>query len=121
DALFIITPDYFMAYNGNTDPSKYREGIAVLKAGVWRYKPGKHKINSPDGYPAFVQAQKVTVVRDGKGEDTGWFGINIHRGGKWTTSSAGCQTIIEPQWKEFHASLNAALKLHRQKDFPLVL
>jgi lysozyme len=120
DALFIISPDFFASYNANTDPSKFANAIAVLKLGKWRYKPGKHKINSPNGYPAFVQAGPVTVIRDGVGEDTGWFGINIHKGGYNSTSSLGCQTIYPTQW-DFEKTLNAQLKRHGQKEFWYVL
>lgn len=121
DALFIISPDIFAAFNGNTDPSAFKPGIANLKLGVWRYKPGKHKINSPLGYPAFVQADQVTVLRDGQGEDTGFFGINIHKGGFNSTSSLGCQTIYPEQWESFRATLYDQLKRYNQKDFPYVL
>jgi hypothetical protein len=121
DALFILSPDIFAAYNANTDPSVYRPGIATLTLGVWRYKPGKHKINSPQGYPAFVQNAKVTVHRDGEPEDTGWFGINIHRGGYNTTSSLGCQTIYPTQWESFRSTVNDQLKRYNQRDFPYIL
>lgn len=30
DALFVVSPDAFVAFNGNVDPSAYRKGIAVL-------------------------------------------------------------------------------------------
>lgn len=121
DALFILSPDTFAAFNANTDPSVYRKHIATLKTGMWRYKPGKHKINSPDGYPAFVQADKVTVARDGEPDDTGYFGINIHRGGYNSTSSIGCQTIYPAQWDSFHATLTDQLKRFNQKAFYYVL
>lgn len=121
DALFTLSPDIFSAYNANTDPSITREGIATLKLGLWRYKPGKHKINSPQGYPAFVQARKVTVLRDGKDEETGYFGINIHRGGYNSTSSLGCQTIYPTQWDSFRSTLMDQLKRYKQKEFSYVL
>lgn len=121
DALFILSDDVFVAYNANTDPSVYKKGIANLKPGVWRYKPGKHKINSPKGYPAFVQAATVTVFRDGVGDDTGFFGINIHRGSYNSTSSEGCQTIYPDQWESFRSTLMDQLKRHNQVTFPYVL
>lgn len=124
DALCIMGPEAFVAFNGNTDPSIYRKRVAVLKTGVWQYKPGKHGItfNRPGyPYPAFVQADEVTVVRDGTGLDAGWFGINIHRGSNTTTSSLGCQTVPPPQWDAFHALLNEQLKRVGQKTFKYVL
>lgn len=107
DALFIDTPHVTATFNGNTDPSFYRKGagtktgkgMASLKQGLWlSFGFGLHK-----GYQAIVQTGKVTVVRDGDPnyEDTGYFGINIHRGGYNSTNSEGCQTIYPPQWDSF--------------------
>lgn len=124
DALFIVAPDHFTAWNANVDPSITRPGVAVLKPGVWHYKPGPHGVtfNRPGyPYPAFVQADAVTVARDGKGDDTGWFGINIHRGSKTTTSSLGCQTLPPAQWDLFRDTLKAQLTRHGQKTFRYVL
>lgn len=121
DALFVISPEIFASFNANTDPSVTRKGVAVLKPGVWRYKKGKHKINSPSGYPAFVQAEKVTVIRDQQGEDTGWFGINHHKGGYSTTSSLGCQTTYPTQWEAHRALVYSELDKYGQKDFPYIL
>lgn len=121
DALFIISPDIYAAFNANTDPSIYRPHIASLKEGVWRYAPGIHHIGKPNAYPAFVQAAKVTVLRDGEGEDTGFFGINIHRGSVNSTSSEGCQTIYPAQWDSFYHTVVDQLKRYKQKSFPYVL
>jgi lysozyme len=109
DAIFVHTPSAMVAFNGNTDASKVRKGwgilgekgMAMLKAGCWyAHGFGNHK-----GYPALIQRHaEVTVVRDGKDgdyEDKGWFGINIHRGGRSTTGSEGCQTLHPDQWDAF--------------------
>lgn len=117
DALFIISPKGYAAFNGNTDPTEYRpgfgsddktKGIASLAPGVWRvYKFANHKPadrkRSP--YPAICQrAGNVTVWRDsedGAYEDVGNFGINIHKGGISRVSSVGCQTVPPDQWDDF--------------------
>ncbi len=100
DAIFIDAPECFAAFNANTDPSKYQPGIAVLKAGIVYYA---HVFDKHKGkYLALCQrAGPVTVVRDGGKEETGYFGINIHRGGDGTTSSLGCQTIPTGQYNSF--------------------
>ncbi|RYG36570.1 hypothetical protein EON81_09330 [bacterium] len=123
DALFIISPDYFRAYNANTDPSVARKGIASLSPGVWRYKPGIHGISRPiaQQYAAFRQASNVTVIRDGGKKETGQFGINIHRGSINSTSSEGCQTIKPDQWEEFRGALNRELAQYGQESFPYIL
>jgi hypothetical protein len=111
DALFIDTPDAFGTFNGNTDPSRTRagqgageaKGMAVLDAGTWYV----HRFDLHKGqYLALCQRLgQVTVTRDGRPpyQDTGMFGINIHRGGYNTTSSEGCQTVHPDQWPSFIA------------------
>lgn len=125
DAIFIVSPRGFWSFNANTDPSKHKFGIASLKPGVYTYKPGMHGVTfNKEGYPypAFVQADQVTVLRDDKpGEYKGWFGINIHRGGRDTTGSAGCQTIPPDQWMEFRKILEAELKAAHIVNFSYVL
>lgn len=123
DALCVVTPTAFVTFNANCDPSRFREGIAVLKPGVWLYRLGIHNLSKAKAqqYPALVQAAKVTVVRDGKGEDTGWFGINVHRGGYTTTSSLGCQTIHPTQWDAFYELVKVEMKRHGLKVIPYVL
>lgn len=109
DAIFLTSPSAFAAFNANTDPSIYRKGqgsgakkgIATLKPGAWFvHRFDKHK----GKYLALCQRLgPVTVTRDGDPpyDDTGMFGINIHRGGYSTTSSEGCQTIHPDQWESF--------------------
>jgi len=111
DALFIVTPDAFVAFNGNTDPNGYRKGagrgagkgMASLKPGVWpAYRLDLHQ----GKYLAVCQRSRpVTVTRDGSPpyDDTGMFGINIHKGGINGTSSEGCQTVPPAQWPAFIA------------------
>lgn len=78
------------------------EGAAILKSGQYlnAYKLGKHK-----GKDALIQCANVTVYRDANkddnfnllDEDTGMFGINIHRAGFFShfvnSWSAGCQVF----------------------------
>lgn len=103
----------FVAFNGNTDPSRVRKGtgtaeatkgMAVLDVGVWKsYRFDVHGGSQP--HEAICQrAAKVDVTRDGDPSypDIGYFGINIHRGGYYATSSIGCQTVPPSQWDEFY-------------------
>lgn len=103
DAIFIIHQQSALGFNANTDPSVFRPGIATLECGVWRYRIGIHGLSKPKSrqYEALVQAEPVLVTRDGGKAERGWFGINIHRGSRLTTSSLGCQTIWPDQWSEF--------------------
>ena len=91
-------------------------GTAILKEGQYRgaYQIGKHR----NKYTALVQAKPVTVIRDfdrdseldynsGK-EQSGMFGINIHRSSATGTStlvnkwSAGCQVFARiTEYNEF--------------------
>jgi hypothetical protein len=103
-------------YLGTTDPGAYYtrnpqnpQGAAHLIDGRWLYTRGLHK-----GKPALVQAAAVTVRRDrdrdGQPEpneplDRGFFGINIHKGGKASLPvgswSAGCQVVVSGDWGAF--------------------
>jgi len=123
DAIFIIAPECYLSFNANCDPAAFRKGVANLKAGVWKYKVGIHGLSKPKlaRYTALVQADKVTVARDGVGDDTGFFGINIHRGARSSTSSLGCQTIYPDQWDSFISTVQAQLDRHEQRVIPYVL
>jgi hypothetical protein len=110
-------------YKATTDPGlswlvapENPEGTAILKEGQYlaSHRLGKHK----GKYEALVQAKPVTVIRDfnrdkkldyssGK-EQTGIFGINIHRANEKAEStqvnkwSAGCQVFANPiEFNEF--------------------
>lgn len=132
DAMFVVSPDCFVAFNANTDPSRIRKGrgkgsekgMASLKTGLYRaHNVGYHK----KIYPALRQGSgEVTVIRDGIDgdyEDTGRFGINIHPGGINGTSSEGCQTIPRQggQWDAFIALVVSQLKKYNQKVVPYLL
>jgi lysozyme len=117
DAIFVVGPGIYVSFSANTDPSIHRRAIAVLAAGTWMYRLGRHGINKEKqgrgkAYPALVQAKAVTVIRDQQGPNTGWFGINIHRGSRTSTSSAGCQTIWPGQWDEFINLVTNLMRKH---------
>jgi len=123
DALMVISPEYYATFNANTDPSVQRYGMANMVPGVYDYKIGIHNISKPANrrYKALVQAGEVTVDRYDKGLDTGWFGINIHKGSYNTTSSLGCQTIYPDQWNSFLANVEFQMKKHDQKTIKYIL
>ena len=122
DAIFLVSPDVFAAYNGNTDPSRYKpghgtaaaKGMAKLKAGVWlAYQFDTHGGSIPH-FAICQRRGKVTVIRDGTPpyEDEGNHGINIHRGSYHGTSSLGCQTLHPDQWPSFIALAEDIARRH---------
>ena len=104
DAIVLVSPGRFLAFNGNTDPSKHQPGIATLALGTWSFKWGTHHPGTPGAYKCLVQAGPFTVERDGGVRETGEFYIHLHRGGLAGRSSLGCQTIPPSQWDEFVAA-----------------
>ena len=125
DAMFIVSPDSFGGFNANTDPSRFKYGIATLIPGVHWYRLGNHGISRPGGgYPACRPAtpdEALPVMRDGKAGKSDGIAINIHRGGYTSTSSAGCQTIHPDQWDAFYGMLTKALSNTGAKKFPYIL
>ncbi len=130
DAIFLHgTNGTHIAFTANVDPSVSRPGIATLCSGLWSYRLGIHGLSRPKAqqYTALVQAAPVTVRRDpsrpggNPTSDTGFFGINIHRGSATTTSSIGCQTIHPSQWDAFIASVKDQLARAGQKQIPYLL
>lgn len=127
DALILVSPNVHAAFNASVDPSrlgwnaKARKPMAQLKPGVYRYKIGKHGINRGNPYTALVQAGPVTVLRGNK-EETGFFGINVHRGSRNSTSSEGCTTLPPgPNWDGFIALVQAEMKRNNAKTLSYVL
>lgn len=137
DAIFVITEDGdFAAFNANVDPTtQFKTGRASMVANqvIW-YRPGLHGISRKNPYPAFRQASVVVVVRDGgtgngtpigggqfKDRPNKRFWINLHRGGKNTTSSAGCQTIPPDQWGAARDLIKLYLKRYQVAEFPYML
>lgn len=143
DAIFYVSPTAFAAFNANTDPSKHHPGVAVLQAGVWRFKLGIHNQSKDPAkhphYKALVQGEEFTVHRDGTetyaagtahpeygtclgaGLWKGWFGINNHKGGYNTTSSEGCQTIHPDQWDGYIGLVDGDMKRHNVLSLPYAL
>lgn len=138
DAIYVLTQNASSSFNANTDPTGYRKGegkgnkkgMATLKPGLWlAHQFGKHNASKPSGHDALIQTGgSVTVTRDGNPdyEDSGYFGINIHRGGVNTTSSLGCQTIHPNQWDGFYnLVLSEAKRIYgssyKRKTIPYLL
>jgi len=129
DAIILVSSggDVHCTFNANVDPGahginpKVRKGYASLKPGVWRYKVGKHGIRSGNPYTALVQAAAVTVQRDCGLTETGWFGINIHKGSTRSVSSEGCQTIPPAQWPAFITLVQSEMKRNNAKTLSYVL
>ena len=123
DAIALVTPSAHVTFNANVDPSPIRRGVASLAPGSYLYRLGIHGLNRPANrrYEALVQAAPVTVQRDGGRRESGWFGINIHRGGSNTTSSLGCQTIHPTQWSAFIALVKQEVRREGRRRIPYVL
>jgi hypothetical protein len=75
-------------------------------------------------YPALRPAtvgERLPVVRDGQ-EGTAWgTAINLHRGGRTSTGSEGCQTIHPDQYKAFLSTVYMEMARLRQKTVTYIL
>jgi len=112
-------------FRATTDPGTYHrlnpeavKGTAILKPGQY---PGAYRIGRHKNYKALRQVGPLTVYRDanrddvldttGMPEDTGLFGINIHRAHELNPSlqvdkwSAGCQVVQDPDQFQFLLTL----------------
>ncbi|MDP8208567.1 MAG: peptidoglycan-binding domain-containing protein [Candidatus Electryonea clarkiae] len=108
-----------ISFVASVDPGRLRvpnpKGVAHLETGFYRYQAGKHRGREP----ALVQAGPVTVLRYFDDtprsmipvKETGWFGINIHKGGSGENVggwSAGCQVVRGDLWNSIIAIIKEA-------------
>lgn len=124
DAIILYSPGRIVTFNANTDPQGFRKGVASLMPGFYAYKVGIHGLSKPKEkqYEALVQAAPVNVMRDGFDSfDTGFFGLNVHRGSYGSVSSLGCQTIYPSQWPEFITTVKTQMKSAGQERISYVL
>jgi hypothetical protein len=138
DNIYVVDGNMLYRFTATTNPGRHwllnlmnPKGTAVLKPGQYddAYQIGLHK----GQYKALVQRRPITVYRDTDKdetaeeqgiEDTGLFGVNIHRANpnaisslieKW---SAGCQVLNNP--KEF-AKLIELCENSKLKEFTYTL
>lgn len=117
DALFVVSPDAFVAFNANCDPSVKKAGIATLKCGKYDCVKWRHR-----GRYHALQIIRDVVTRDGKtGEDVGRHGINIHYGSERATWSEGCQTLPKSQYDAFVKLVYAEMERRSLKTVPYIL
>jgi lysozyme len=126
DAIVLVGPNYIQAFNANTDPSRYKTGIAKLIPGLHYFKRGKHGLSKGLGkaYDAFRPAtvdESLPVTRDGQKGISKGIAINLHSGGDQYTNSAGCQTIFRPQWLEFQKTAYQLMGQEGQRELPYLL
>jgi lysozyme len=125
DAIILVSPTAYLTCNANGDPSAFRDGIATLKPGVHWFRKGRHGLSKPGGgYPAFRPdnpEEKLPVTRDGLTGDQWGIAINIHKGSRNSTSSAGCQTVYPDQWLPFQVLTYAEMDRHKQTRIPYIL
>lgn len=124
DAAFIYTPDYIQSFNANTDPTRYKHGVAMIKPGVYPYKQGWHKWGKPSGHRAFRPAtanEALPVFRDGIVNPNPGIACNIHRGSEHHTSSEGCMTFPPDQWLGFKELGYQVMNSHNMHEIPVCL
>ena len=138
DNIYLIKGPIMYVFTCTTNPGTHwlknllnPKGTAVLKPGQYvdTYQLGLHQ----GKYRALVQRKPVTVYRDGdkddvaeetKVEQTGLFGINIHRANASAISnfidrwSAGCQVLNDP---EQFKTLISSCEMSGRKTFTYTL
>jgi len=124
DAFVLFGKDFYDTYRGNTDPRLTASGKACLLPGVYGFVQGFHGYGKPSGHKAFRTdnaRQVLPVLRDGQKGIKEGVTINFHKGGVYSTNSAGCQTVPADVWdKEFYKE-SYALTDKTNKRFTYIL
>src|SRR5690606_9393580 len=108
DAIFVVLPDRYVGFTANTDPSRFRQGVACLVPGVYPDREGVHKGPYWAWRPE-PKGEELPVTQDGVADPEPGVAINIHKGSYTTTSSLGCQTIYPDQWDQFRSEVYRAM------------
>ncbi len=117
DAIFLVSPDAFVSFNANCDPSIFKSGIATLVPGVYECVRWRHK-----GKSQSLQIVRDVLVRDGQiGESVGRRGINFHAGSERETWSEGCQTLPKSQFDAFIKLVYSEMTRRGQTTVPYIL
>lgn len=122
DAIFVLSPTVYKAFNANTDPQKAGVKHAMLDPGKYVFYKGKHKPSSPRGYNAlrpYPEGVRLPCTRDGVKSMCSL--TNIHKGGFNDTFSEGCQTLYPSQWNEFINLVYAEMTKYGQKTIRYLL
>lgn len=130
DAFFVVSPEAFNSYNGNTDPTRYGwnpnadKYMARVKIGCHKMVKRRHR----NKYQAYGQGGNMITVerikKDGSiaiTETGNNFGIDIHPGGDNGTSSEGCLTLPKTQWPSFNKNVSYLLDFYKDTVFDLIL
>lgn len=124
DAAFIYTPTGLVAYNANTDPTRYKHGVAMIKPGVYPFRQGWHKWGKKGAHRAFRPAtpdEALPVFRDGIEKPRPGIACNIHKGSAFHTSSEGCLTLPPNQWDDFRITGYSVMDSHNMDIIPVCL
>lgn len=129
DAFFIVSPLGFSAWNGNTDPSRYGynpnagKPMARLAVGCYKFIHRLHR----GSYWAFgqgenpVKVDRVNANGSVAYQETGCYGIDLHKGGINGTSSEGCNTVPQGQWDAFYLKLRGVMRSLSVSTFDFIL
>jgi hypothetical protein len=125
DAFVMVGKDFYDTYRGNTDPRNTEAGKACLLPGYYTFIQGYHGYGKKSGHKAFRTdnpRQVLPVLRDKQNGIKEGVTINFHKGGIYSTNSAGCQTVPPDIWdKEFFTEAYSQTdKTNKRFDYLLI-